>query len=50
MCINLKFEEKDKTKFWIFNKEVSKEEWNKRWDIGKPQKCETCGHILEDNE
>ena len=35
MCINLKLEKKDKTKFWIFNKEVTKEEWKKRWETGK---------------
>lgn len=38
MCINLKFEKKDPNKFWIFNKEVSKEEWNKRFEIGKNKK------------
>jgi len=46
MCINLKLEEKDKTKYWIFNREVSKEEWDKRWDIGKPKKCGECGREL----
>lgn len=35
MCINLKFDEKDETKYWIFNKEVTKEEWNNRFKIGK---------------
>jgi len=34
MCVNLKLEKKDKTKYWIFNKEVSKEEWDKRYKIG----------------
>jgi len=34
MCINLKLEKKDENKYWIFNKEVSKEEWGKRWEIG----------------
>jgi len=29
---------KDKTKYWIFNKEVSKEEWNDHWNIGKELK------------
>jgi len=33
MCINLKFEEKDNTKFWIFNKEVTKKDWDNRFDI-----------------
>jgi len=30
MCNNLKLKEKDKTKFWRFNKEVTKEEWDER--------------------
>ena len=37
MCINLKFEEKDKKKYWIFNKEVTKEEWENRFNIGKEE-------------
>jgi hypothetical protein len=32
MCKNLKLKEKDETKFWIFNKEVNKEEWDKRFE------------------
>jgi len=47
MCINLKFTKKDKTKFWIFNKEVSKEKWDKRWDIRKPKVCSKCGQPLK---
>ena len=47
MCINLKFDKKDKTKYWIFNKEVSREEWEKRWDIGKPKVCKECGQPLK---
>ncbi len=35
MCINLKFDKKDETKYWIFNKEVTKEEWDNRFNIGK---------------
>ena len=35
MCINLKLKEKDSTKYWIFNKQVSKEEWAQRFEIGK---------------
>ena len=35
MCINLKLKEKDASKFWIFNKEITKEEWGKRFEIGK---------------
>ena len=35
MCINLKFDKKDESKYWIFNKEVTKDEWDKRFSIGK---------------
>jgi len=35
MCINLKLEKKNPRQYWIFNKEVSKKEWDKRWRIGK---------------
>jgi hypothetical protein len=35
MCINLKFDKKDKNKYWIFNKEVTKEEWNNRFNLMK---------------
>jgi hypothetical protein len=33
MCINLKFDKQDDNKYWIFNKEVTKEEWDKRFEI-----------------
>jgi len=33
MCINLKLKKKDKTKYWIFNKEVTKKEWDKRYEL-----------------
>ena len=33
MCINLKFEKKDKSKYYIFNKEVTKEEWDNRYSL-----------------
>ena len=33
MCINLKFEKKDTDKYYIFNKEVTKEEWDKRYSL-----------------
>ena len=35
MCINLKLKNKDENKYWIFNEEVTKEEWNNRFKIGK---------------
>lgn len=31
MCINLHLKEKNSTKYWIFNKEVTKKEWDNRW-------------------
>ncbi len=37
MCINLKLKEKDPSKYWIFNKEVTKEEWNNRFKIGRKE-------------
>ena len=37
MCINLKFEEKDINKFWIFSKEVTEDEWKNRFSIGKDE-------------
>jgi len=33
MCFNLRLKEKDRTKYWIFNKEVSKNTWDKRHSI-----------------
>jgi len=35
MCINLKLNKKDKSRYWIFNKEVSKKEWDTRYRIGE---------------
>ena len=35
MCMNLKLKKKDKTKYWIFNKKVTKKQWDNRWNIGK---------------
>ena len=46
MCINLKLEKKDESKFWIFNKEVTEKEWDNRWDIGKPEVCDKCGQEI----
>lgn len=43
MCINLKLEKQDPSKYWIFNKEVSKEEWDNRFNIGKELKNENNG-------
>jgi len=48
MCINLKFEKKDSKKFWIFNKEVSEKEWDKRFEIGKPKVCDKCNQEIKD--
>ena len=33
MCTNLEFEKKDKSKYYIFNKEVTKKEWDKRYSL-----------------
>ncbi len=45
-CINLKLKEKDLNKYWIFNKEVSKEEWDNRFNIGESKLCDKCGQEL----
>ena len=34
MCKNLNLEKKDENKFWIFNKEVTKKEWDNRFKFG----------------
>ena len=38
MCMGLTLTEKDKTKYWIFNKEVTKEQWDKRYSIKEKKK------------
>jgi hypothetical protein len=38
MCYNLKLKEKDSNKYWIFNKEVTKEEWDNRFKIKAGEK------------
>jgi hypothetical protein len=38
MCINLIFDKKENSKYWIFNKEVTKEVWDNRYKIGKEVK------------
>jgi hypothetical protein len=40
MCIGLKFEKKDKNKYWIFNKEVSKADWDNRYKIQQEEKSQ----------
>jgi hypothetical protein len=37
MCINLKLEEIEPNKYWIFNREVKKEEWDNRFKIGEKE-------------
>jgi len=49
MCINLKFNKRDESKYWIFNKEVSIKEWDKRWNTGNPKICSECGQPLKTN-
>lgn len=33
MCSGLKLKEKNKDKYWIFNKEVTKKEWDNRFEM-----------------
>jgi len=40
MCSGLKLKKKDKSKYWIFNKEVSKKKWENRYRIKKEVKNE----------
>jgi len=48
MCSKVKLAKKDESKYWIFNKEVTKEEWYKRWDLGFTEKkvCSKCGQEI----
>ena len=45
MCIKLKLAKKDNNKYWLFNKEVTKEEYNNRYKLGFEEKtvCDKCG-------
>ena len=59
MCVNLKLNEKDDKRYWIFNKEVTKEEWGNRHKLGYsekkkvPETIEYEGHkykLVEEDE
>ena len=43
-CSKVKLLIKDKNRYWIFNKEVDKAEWDKRYELGFEEKvCSKCG-------
>lgn len=52
MCYNLKLAKMDKKRYWIFNKEVTKEEWKNRFDISYEEraKCDKCGQEFKDGD
>ena len=41
MCINLKLKKKNEKKYWIFNKKVTKKEWDNRFG------AELCSEVEE---
>ena len=49
-CSKVKLAKKDKNRYWIFNKEVGKEEWAKRYDlkvVEKEEVCSKCGQEIK---
>ena len=51
MCSNIKLLKKDKNKFWLFNKEVSENEFKNRFQLGfieKAKVCDKCGQALKE--
>jgi len=49
-CSKIKLAKKDPSRYWIFNKEVSKEEWDKRYDLKVIEEwdvCSKCGQPLK---
>jgi len=38
MCSKIKLAKKDESKYWIFNKEVTEEEWDNRFELGFNEK------------
>ena len=45
-CSKVKLAKKDENRYWIFNKEVTNEEWDNRYSlevIEKADVCPTCG-------
>ena len=50
-CSNIKLSKKDDSRFWIFNKEVTREEWDKRYDLGYSEEnkvCDKCGQEIKE--
>ena len=48
MCIKLKLVKQDKNKYWLFNKEVTQEEFDNRYKLGFEEKvCDKCGHKID---
>jgi len=50
-CSKVKLAKKDKSRYWIFNNEVTKEEWDERFGlevIEKEEVCSKCGQPLKD--
>lgn len=49
MCTKFKLKKKDENRYWIFNKEVSREEWGKRFEISHEEKevCNKCGQEIK---
>ncbi len=46
-CVGIKLAKKDSSKYWIFNKEVTKKEWDKRYSLGYEEKvCDKCNQPL----
>jgi len=41
-CSRIKLAKKDSSRYWIFNKEVSKKEWNKRYELEIIENIEVC--------
>lgn len=51
MCYDMELTKKDKNRYWIFNKEVTKKVFDNRWFIGfkeKPKVCDKCGHEIKE--
>ena len=49
MCSNIKLLKKDKNKFWLFNKEVSENEFKDSFQLGFTEKnkvCDKCGQEI----
>jgi hypothetical protein len=47
-CINVKLSKKDKNRYWIFNKEVTREEWDKRYEMEYKEEKKVCDKVDKD--